>query len=211
MTDLFDAMQNKPPAEEEDMPEAENQVLAEVPAEEASEEIVESADEAGNLESEEPGDGAEEGSDENESATPEPDDKKPDAPKQVNVVEEDPYDFDKCQIAIALALLPDDGSPDGRSVVLGVRNHQDEPILTTCRLSDLMPLPDPVQQLLEQLKADLPARSEKASDRKKKAEEAKKKVVSAGKSKPQAKPATVKAKAEKPKATTMNLFDMFDQ
>jgi hypothetical protein len=65
--------------------------------------------------------------------------------------------------------------------------------------------------LLEQLKDQLPARSEKATERKAKAEDAKKKLAS--KSKPAAKtPPPVKAKkAEKPTPTSMNLFDMFDQ
>jgi len=81
------------------------------------------------------------------------------------VVEEDVYEFGKCLITVAMGLLPDNGDPNGRLVMLGVRNHQDEPLLSTCRLNDLMPLPDPIQQLIEQLKEQLPARSEKAAGR----------------------------------------------
>jgi len=136
--------------------------------------------------------------------------KKPDQ-KPINVVEEDPYDFDKCLITVAMALMPDDGNPDGRKVMVGVRNHQDEPLLATCRLGDLAPLPDPIQQLLEQLKEQLPARSEKASERKKKAEEAKKKLASKTKAAAKASSPAQAKKTEKAKPTTINLFDMFDQ
>jgi hypothetical protein len=130
--------------------------------------------------------------------------------KPVNVVEEDVYEFDKCLITVAMGLMPDDGDPNGRLVMLGVRNHADEPILSTCRLNDLMPLPDPIQQLIEQLKEQLPARSEKAAAKKAKAREDEEKRKAVGnKTKPPVK--TAPKKAEKPKPTSMNLFDMFDQ
>lgn len=132
--------------------------------------------------------------------------------KQVNVVEEDPYEFDKCLITIAMALMPDDGNPDGRMVMLGVRNHQDEPILATVRLSDLMPLPDPIQQLIDQLKEQLPARSAKAAEKRAKAkEEEEKRKAARSKSTGKSTKAAAPKKAEKPKPTTMNLFDMFDK
>ena len=131
--------------------------------------------------------------------------------KQVNVVEEDLYDFNKCLISVALGMLPNDGNPDGRLVMLGVRNHQDEPIFTTCRMNELTPLPDPIQQLLEQLKEQLPARSEKAARKKAKAKaEEEKRKAAISKTKPAAAKA-VPQKVEKPKPTSMNLFDMFDQ
>jgi hypothetical protein len=52
----------------------------------------------------------------------------PASQKPVNVVEEDVYEFDKCLITVAMGLMPDDGNPNGRLVMLGVRNHQDEPV-----------------------------------------------------------------------------------
>ena len=219
MADLFDTLGGDPGGENSEMPQPmeepaaeENQMLAEAAAEPEVEGGIEVAGEDAGL------DGSPEDTDGDEpsgsGASPtgaNPTENKPEVTKQVNVVEEDPYEFEKCLITVAMALMPDDGSPDGRMVMLGVRNHQDEPLLATCRLSDLMPLPDPVQQLLEQLKDQLPARSEKAAERKAKAEEAKKK--SASKSKPAAKtPPPAKAKkAEKPTPTSMNFFDMFDQ
>ena len=130
--------------------------------------------------------------------------------KPVNVVEEDVYEFDKCLITVAMGLLPVDGDPNGRLVMLGVRNHQDEPIISTCRLNDLMPLPDPIQQLLEQLKEQLPGRSEKAVAKKAKSKQDEDKRKAAG-SKIKTPTKAAPQKAEKPKPTSMNLFDMFDQ
>jgi hypothetical protein len=131
------------------------------------------------------------------------------ASKPVNVVEEDVYEFDKCLISVAMGMLPDDGNPDGRLVMLGVRNHQDEPIFATCRLNDLAPLPDPIQQLLERLKEQLPARSEKAARKKAKEEEQKRNAANSKAKTTQAK--AVPPKVEKPRPTSMNLFDIFDQ
>ena len=219
MDDLFDTLSGDPGGDSSKTPQPveepaaeENQVLAEAAAEPEVEEGIEVAGEDAGLDgSPEDTDGDEPSGSGTSPTGANPTEKKPEVTKQVNVVEEDPYEFEKCLITVAMALMPDDGSPDGRMVMLGVRNHQDEPLLATCRLSDLMPLPDPVQQLLEQLKDQLPARSEKAAERKAKTEEAKKKLAS--KSKPAAKtPPPAKAKkAEKPTPTSMNLFDMFDQ
>ena len=219
MDDLFDTLGGDPggdgsktPQPVEEPAAEENQVLAEAAAEPEVEGVIEVAGEDAGLDgSPEDTDGDEPSGSDAPPTGANPTENKPEVPKQVNVVEEDPYEFEKCLITVAMALMPDDGNPDGRMVMLGVRNHQDEPLLATCRLSDLMPLPDPVQQLLEKLKDLLPVRSERAAERKAKAEEAKKK--SASKSKPAAKtPPPAKAKkAEKPKAASMNLFEMFDQ
>ena len=130
--------------------------------------------------------------------------------KPVNVVEEDVYEFGKCLITVAMGLMPDDGDPNGRLVMLGVRNHLDQPILSACRLNDLMPLPDPILQLIEQLQEQLPVRSEKAAGKKAKAREDEEKRKAAGK-KAKTPVKTAPKKAEKPKPTSMNLFDMFDQ
>jgi hypothetical protein len=83
-------------------------------------------------------------------------------------------------------------------------------ILSTCRLNDLMPLPDPIQQLIGQLKEQLPARSEKAAAKKSKAREDEEKRKAAG-NKTKTPVKTAPKKVEKPKPTSMNLFDMFDQ
>ena len=224
MTDLFDTVSggnpstDPEPAALETVVEEKNQVLAEEEGETEPEELAGAAAEDGTTEEGEEGNADEESGEdaagdevppatsENAStATSQPAPQKP-----VNVVEEDVYEFDKCLITVAMGLMPDDGDPNGRLVMLGVRNHQDEPILSTCRLNDLMPLPDPIQQLIEQLKEQLPARSEKATAKKAKVKQDDEKRKAAGsKIKTPTKPAP--QKAEKPKPTSMNLFEMFDQ
>jgi hypothetical protein len=224
VTDLFDAITggNTSPDPESAAPEPvveeKNQVLAEegAPAEpegltgnEAEGEITEDGGEESA--EEESGDNA--AGDEipaaasgtTSTATSQPTTQKP-----VNVVEEDVYEFGKCLITVAMGFMPDNGDPNGRLVMLGVRNHLDEPIFSTCRLNYLMPLPDPIQQLIEQLKEQLPARSEKAAGKKAKAKEEEEKRKAIG-NKIKTPVKTTPQKAERPKPTSMNLFEMFDQ
>lgn len=224
MTDLFDAVSggnpstDPEPAALETVVEEKNQVFAEEEGETEPEELAGATAEDGTTEEGEEGKSDEErdenaAGDENPataSGTTSAGTSQPVPQKPVNVVEEDVYEFDKCLITVAMGLMPDDGDPNGRLVMLGVRNHQDEPILSTCQLNDLLPLPDPIQQLLEQLKEQLPARSEKAAGKKAKAKQDEKKRKAAGnKIKTPVKAAP--QKAEKPKPTSMNLFEMFDQ
>ncbi len=94
-------------------------------------------------------------------------------------IEKQPYDFDHCTVQIAIQLLPDDGDANGRMVVVGVRSHLDTPILRLVRLNELGSLPPPVNELLDALKAELPAREQAAREafEKKKAEKANRKAV----------------------------------
>jgi hypothetical protein len=77
------------------------------------------------------------------------------APAKREAAVEEPYDFDRCTIQIGLQLLPEDGDPAGRAVVIGVRNHADAPIVALTRLAALGPLPQLVTELLDRLRADL--------------------------------------------------------
>ena len=100
----------------------------------------------------------------------------------------DPYEFDNCTISIQIVLLPADGSELGREVMIGVRNHQDPPIIRVFRESEVA-LASPVTDLLEELRGELDAR--KMANAVRMADEAKKKA--------EQKPATAKApQAEKP-------------
>lgn len=94
-------------------------------------------------------------------------------------IERQPYAFDHCTVQIAIQLLPDDGDANGRMVVVGVRSHLDTPILRLVRLNDLGTLPPLVNELLDALKAELPAREQAAREvfEKKKAEKANRKAV----------------------------------
>ena len=124
---------------------------------------------------------------------PEPDSEDQSAPPaapapmvDTNPLTGDPYEFEQCTISVQIILLPDDGDPRGREVVIGVRNHQDAPIIRAFRFSDV-PLASPVTDLLEELRAELATR-----------ELAKQKRDAEAAAKPSPKPAPVKAET-KPK------------
>ena len=57
---------------------------------------------------------------------------------------EEPYDFDRCTIQIGIQLLPADGNPAGRPIVVGVRNHADAPIIRFMHQHELGTLPDAI-------------------------------------------------------------------
>ena len=130
---------DQPAAREEVEPESDIEVEDETPAEE--EENAEAAASDDDDDEEKKDDEDEEDDKTDSPAEAKPGEKKQEVSKPVNVVEQDPYNFDQCLITIAMALMPDDGNPEGRPVMLGVRNHQDEPLMGACRLSDLMPSP----------------------------------------------------------------------
>ncbi len=127
--------------------------------------------------------------------TQSPADAGPDADER-SEIEKQPYDFDHCTVQIAIQLLPHDGDANGRMVVVGVRSHLDTPILRLVRLNELGPLPPLVNELLDALKAELPAREQAAREafEKKKEEKAKRKAgITASKT----------ARGKKTKATAM--------
>jgi len=116
-----------------------------------------------------------------------------------------PYNFDHCTVQIAIQLLPDDGDPNGRMVVVGTRSHLDAPILRFIRLNELGALPPIVNALLDQLKNELPARDQAAREayEKKKEEQAKRKAtVNAPKTSARGKKSKATALATTPNANT---------
>ena len=98
--------------------------------------------------------------------------------------EKQPYDFDHCTIQIVMQLLPDDGDPNGRRVVVGVRSHLDAPILRLVRLDELGAFSPFISTLLDELKHELPRREEaaRAAIERAKAEKAKRQAGMASKS-----------------------------
>jgi hypothetical protein len=119
-------------------------------------------------------------------------------PDQRCEIEKQPYDFDHCTVQIAIQLLPDEGDPKGRAVVVGVRSHLDAPILKFLRLNELGALPPLVNTLLDELKSELPAREQAARTalEKKRDEKAKRKVELAARTKSS-------QRGKKPKAATL--------
>ena len=69
---------------------------------------------------------------------------------------DEPYHFEQCTIQVSLQILPR-GEGTDRQVVIGVRNHQDAPIVRTAPLSTLT-LPAILSEMLTQLELDMPAR-----------------------------------------------------
>ena len=114
-----------------------------------------------------------------------------------STLERQPYAFDHCTVQIAIQLLADDGDPNGRMVVVGVRSHLDAPILRVVRWNEIGPLPPIVNTLLDELKAELPAREQAAREQfeKKQAEKAKRQSTVA--------PSKTSARGKKSKATTL--------
>ncbi len=134
-------------------------------------------------------------------------------PLQIKTAD-DPYEWDKCNITLALTFLPEDGQPGGRIVAIAVHNHRDAPLVGSCRLDELGPLPRPISLLLEELRAQLPARamakaqkdSAKAEEERKRQERlstSRKKTTAAAPAKPAA-PQPV----EVPQALQQDLFTM---
>lgn len=101
-------------------------------------------------------------------------------------VVDDPYDFEKCQITICIALLPSDGDPRGRDVIVAAYNHDDEPLIQNCREADLGPFPKIITDMLDELKKMLPERAAAYVEEKRKEteEKEKRKTVSAKSKKP---------------------------
>jgi hypothetical protein len=73
------------------------------------------------------------------------------------LIVDDPYDFDRCQISLTVTWLPNDGDPNGRQVIVSVRNHLDAPIVRQYRDIDIA-LGEPFDGLLRELKEQLPQR-----------------------------------------------------
>lgn len=93
--------------------------------------------------------------------------------KIINPVTTDPYEFEQCTIAVQIVLLPHDGDTHGREVMIGVRNHQDTPIIRIFRMDEIQ-LPEAVTGLLDELRSQLPMRAMEKIQRETKEKEAKK-------------------------------------
>ncbi|MHC5826412.1 MAG: hypothetical protein ACYT04_63770 [Nostoc sp.] len=68
------------------------------------------------------------------------------------------YEFANCPITLNLQIFPEDGSTDGRRIFIGIRNHQDAPIFKSYRSEDFSCIQQLFDELLAELKAELPAR-----------------------------------------------------
>ncbi len=69
----------------------------------------------------------------------------------------EPYDLDKCTIKIVLLLHPCKTNSNDPDCTIAVSTHDDIPLTKIVKRSQLS-LSEPVEDLLEELKADLPQR-----------------------------------------------------
>lgn len=83
------------------------------------------------------------------------------------------YVAGKCTVTLALTIFPDDGHPDGRRVIIGVKSHNEAPLFCDERLHPLS-LPASIANLMAQYGASLPARGVKVAEAKAKADAEKK-------------------------------------
>jgi hypothetical protein len=137
----------------------------------------------------------------------------------------EPYEKGKCTVTLALTIRPDDGHPDGPQVVIGVRSHDESPLLSVKRLNALA-LPPELLELVHQYEATLAERGAakaatqvKAEADKKAAEEKRKQAEAARKARTSSKTATAKrtatskpaapAKPEAPQPAPVTLATLF--
>jgi hypothetical protein len=78
--------------------------------------------------------------------------------------EDEAYVPGQCTVSIVLTLQPNDGHPDGRQVLIGVRSHDEEPLIGASRLNNL-PLPGEIVGLLERYELNLPALGQARAER----------------------------------------------
>jgi hypothetical protein len=142
--------------------------------------------------------------------------------EQMQVVIDDPYDFDRCQISASIVWM---GEGDQRQVMVGVRNHMDAPILRVYEAAgfDMAMIPEVFRELLETLREQLPVRAmekiKRDEEGRNKAKPAARKLApmtasrSASVVKNQAQPVTIAAIAKPvvkaPTPAQISLFDMF--
>jgi len=78
--------------------------------------------------------------------------------------EDEPYVAGQCTVMIALTLQPDSGHRDGRLVLIGVRSHDEAPLIGLARLNTLQ-LPGEIITLLEKYELELPTRGQAKAEK----------------------------------------------
>ena len=69
----------------------------------------------------------------------------------------EPYDLDKCTVKIVLLLHPCQTNSSDSDCTIAISTHEDIPLTKIVKRSQLS-LPEPITELLAELKADLPQR-----------------------------------------------------
>lgn len=76
------------------------------------------------------------------------------------VVVPDRYTLGRCKLNFSITMLEEDKHPDGRRMLIGVRNDEDVPLTALVRAADLPALLPYLITLQAQLEEDLPRRQE---------------------------------------------------
>ena len=69
----------------------------------------------------------------------------------------EPYDLDKCTVKVVMLLHPCKNNSDDTDCTIAASTHEDIPLTKIVKRSQL-DLPEPIKDLLAELKADLPQR-----------------------------------------------------
>jgi hypothetical protein len=125
----------------------------------------------------------------------------PDLTRYENLLRRELYDFARCTVTVTLQLLPDDGDPAGRPVVLGVQDHGFAPSLRFTRLGELA-LPAALTSALD-LHADGMAEREQQYRHELEAAQKQRAEAEARRKPDQKPPKSAKSKAKKVAATDL--------
>jgi len=81
-------------------------------------------------------------------------------------VEAEPYAWGRCTVGISIQLLPNtDGGDTYREAYIGIRTHNDIPIIKRVAADELMHLPDCITRLIDEMQEEFPAREEHRAER----------------------------------------------
>lgn len=112
--------------------------------------------------------------------------------------EGEPHDLEQCTVRIVLTILPPEQDKP-RQVMVAASTHDDLPVAQVVSLSDLEPLPQPIQDILAQLAEDLPHRRYRAQIKQAKAQK---------QSKPRRPKPQPESTSTEPTTTQINLFGL---
>ena len=81
-------------------------------------------------------------------------------------VESEPYCWHECTVGINIQLIPDAVNKEHyETAIIGVRTHNDAPIIKRVAAKELLPLPECIKELLREMREQLPARAEHRAER----------------------------------------------
>lgn len=89
-------------------------------------------------------------------------------------LEAEPYSWGRCTVGISIQLLPNtDGGETYKEAYIGIRTHNDIPIIKRVAADELMPLPDSIMRLIDEMREEFPAREEHRAERQRREKEKK--------------------------------------